>query len=189
MAIALKTRRFTVDEYHRMGEAGILSAEDRVELLAGEIVEMSPIGPLHASIVDRLTNLFAAYLGSRVIVRTQNPLFLRGEDSEPQPDVALLHPRPDFYRSSHPQARDVFLVIEVADTSGEKDRNIKLPLYARAGIAEAWLLDVAADQLEVHRQPTANGYQEVILQRRGETVTLQAFPDLALPVADLLGER
>jgi Uma2 family endonuclease len=187
MSVVLKTRRFTVDEYHRMGEAGILSEDDRVELLAGEIVEMSPIGPLHAGTVDRLTALFSSRLGNRVIVRVQNPLQLRAEDSEPQPDMTLLRPRADFYTRAHPEAEDVYLVIEVADTSLEKDRRIKLPIYARAGILEAWLLDVEAQRLEVHRSPTSTGYQEVRVLQRGEAVALQAFPDLDLTVDHLLG--
>src|SRR5919109_5621813 len=104
MAIRLKIHRFTVDEYHRMGEAGLFSEDDRVELLAGEIVEMSPLGPLHAGTVRRLTALFSAQLGAEVLISVQNPLLLRTEDSELQPDVALLHPSPDFYARSHPEA-------------------------------------------------------------------------------------
>lgn len=187
MAVVLKTRRFTVDDYHRMGEAGILAPEDRVELLAGEVVDMSPIGPLHAGTVGRLTTLLSSRLGTRVIVWIQNPLLLRPEASEPQPDVALLHPRPDFYTRAHPEAHDVYLVIEVADTSVEKDREVKFPIYARPGIPEAWLLDLLADRLEVHRRPTPDGYQDLRLFQRGESVAPQAFPDLVLMVDDLLG--
>jgi Uma2 family endonuclease len=183
----LKTYRFTVDEYHRMGEVGIFSEDDRVELLAGAIVEMSPIGPLHAGTVNRLTTLFSSRLGNRVIVGIQNPLLLRDEDSEPQPDVVLLRPRADFYTQSHPEAPDVYLVIEVADTSLEGDREVKFPIYARAGVSEAWLLDVSAERLEVYRQPTTAGYQEVRLLQRGAPIAPQAFPDLALTVDDLLG--
>jgi Uma2 family endonuclease len=187
MAIVLKTHRFTVDEYHRIGEVGIFSEDDRVELLAGEIVEMSPIGPLHASIVDRLNALFSSQLGGEAIVRVQNPLLLRTEDSEPQPDVILLRPRPDFYARSHPEAQDVYLVIEVADTSVETDREVKFPIYARAGVPEAWLLDVSMQRLEVHRHPTPDGYQDVHLLQRGASVAPQAFPALVLTVDALLG--
>src|SRR5713101_890263 len=102
MAVVLKTHRFTVDEYHRMGEVGIFSEDDRVELLAGEIIEMCPIGPLHAGTVNRLNALFTSRLGGEVVVQIQNPLLLRTEDSEPQPDVALLRPRTDFYTRDHP---------------------------------------------------------------------------------------
>jgi Uma2 family endonuclease len=187
MAVVLKTHRFTVDEYHRMGEVGIFSEDDRVELLAGEIVEMSPIGPLHAGTVDRLTALFASRLGAEVIVRIQNPLLLRTEDSEPQPDVVLLRPRSDFYTQAHPEPQDVYLVIEVADTSAEADREVKLPIYARARVPEAWLLDVSAQRLEVHRHPTTDGYQDISILQRGEWVAPQAFPDLVLTVNALLG--
>ena len=187
MAVVLKTRRFTVDEYHRMGEAGILSEDDRVELLAGEIVTMSPIGPLHAGTVNRLTAFLSSRFGTQVIVGIQNPLLLRTEDSEPQPDVALLRPRADFYTRAHPEAHDVYLVIEVADTSVEKDRQVKFPIYARAGIPEAWLLDIVAARLEVHRHSTSDGYQDVRHFQRGQSVAPQAFPDVVLTVDDLLG--
>ena len=187
MAVVLKTRRFTVDEYHRMGEAGILSEDDRVELLAGEIVTMSPIGPLHAGTVNRLTAFLSSRFGTQVIVGIQNPLLLRTEDSEPQPDVALLRPRADFYTRAHPEAHDVYLVIEVADTSVEKDRQVKFPIYARAGIPEAWLLDIVAARLEVNRHSTSDGYQDVRHFQRGQSVALQAFPNVVFRVDDLLG--
>ena len=187
MTVVLKTHRFTVDEYHRMGEAGIFSEDDRVELLAGEIVEMSPIGPLHAGTVGFLNALFTSRLGGEVIVWVQNPLLLRTEDSEPQPDVVLLRPRPDFYRHAHPEPQDVYLIIEVADTSATADREVKFPIYARAGVPEAWLLNVSAERLEVHRHPTPDGYQDVCILQRGEWVAPEAFPDLVLTVDALLG--
>jgi Uma2 family endonuclease len=187
MAVVLKTHRFTVDEYHRMGEVGIFSEDDRVELLAGEIIEMSPIGPLHAGTVGRLTALFTSRLGGEVIVWVQNPLLLRTEDSEPQPDVVLLRPRSDFYTQAHPEGQDVYLVIEVADTSAAADREVKFPIYARAGVPEAWLLNMSAQRLEVHRHPTSDGYQDVSILQRGEWVAPQAFPDLVLTVDALLG--
>jgi Uma2 family endonuclease len=187
MAAVLQTRRFTVDEYHRMGEAGILSEDDRVELLAGEIVSMSPSGPLHAGTVNRLTTLLSSRLRTQAIVGIQNPLLLRTEDSEPQPDAALLRPRTDFYTRAHPEAHDVYLVIEVADTPVEKDRDVKFPIYARAGIPEAWLLDLGVGRLEVHRHPTPDGYQDVRRFQRGQSVAPQVFPDVILTVDDLLG--
>lgn len=187
MPVVLQSHRFTVDDYHRMVEAGILSEDDRVELLSGAIVEMSPIAPLHAGTVKRLTRLFSSRLGGRVIIGVQDPIQLPSGDSEPQPDIVLLRPRADFYSSAHPGAADVYLVIEVADTSVDKDREVKLPLYASVGILEAWLVNVAAGCLEVHRQPHANGYQEVHILQREDMVTPQAFPDLTLHVLDLLG--
>ena len=113
-------------------------------------MEMSPIGPLHAGTVARLTTLFVSRLSTQTLVWIQNPLQLPPEDSEPQPDVALLHPRTDFYTHAHPEAEDVYLVIEVADTSVEKDRQVKFPIYAQAGIPEAWLLNISEERLEVH---------------------------------------
>lgn len=187
MAIAWKTRRFTVAEYHRMGETGILDEDDRVELLDGEIVEMTPIGPRHASVVDRTTRLFSRLVGERAMIRIQNPIDLAVLSSEPQPDVALLTPRVDFYATAHPRPEDVLLVVEVMDASAERDRRLKLPLYARAVIREVWLVDLGAERLEVHRQPEPDGYRQVHLLRRGESATIEALPDLAIRVDEILG--
>ena len=186
MADVLTRRRFTVEEYYRMGEAGILSGDDRVELIEGEIVMMTPIGPPHAAAVHRLTRLWITRLGDRAIVLVQNPIRL-ALDSELQPDLALLRPRPDFYGKSHPQPPDTFLLIEVADTTAESDRRVKVPLYARAGIRETWLLDLSADCVEVYRRPTPDGYQDVLTLHRGRPLAPGAFPDLVLTVEDLLG--
>src|SRR5258708_2048030 len=127
MVMPLTARRFTVDEYHRMGRAGVFHEDDRVELLEGQIVEMSPIGPAHAGCVAVLTGVLSRRGGESVVVWVQNPVDL-GERSEPQPDVALLAPRADAYRTAHPRARDILLAIEVADTSLEHDRDVKVPL-------------------------------------------------------------
>jgi Uma2 family endonuclease len=186
MAIALKRRRFTVDDYYRMAEVGILTEDDRVELLDGEIVEMSPIGSDHGGHVKRLTALFTSRLGARVIVSVQDPVRL-SRHSEPQPDVVLLRPRDDFYARSHPRPEDVLLLVEVADTSVDTDRRIKMPLYARAGIGEVWLLDLPAERVEIYREPAATGYRETRTLARGQGLSPQAFPDLALVVEDLLG--
>ena len=186
MAVVLKRRLFTVDEYYRMAAAGILTEDDRVELLEGEIVEMTPIGSRHGGTVKHLIAIFTSRLGSRVIVGAQDPVQL-SRDSEPQPDLALLKPRPDFYRTSHPGPGDVLLIIEVADASVEGDRRVKVPLYAKAGIPEVWLFDVNAERIEVYRTPTSDGYRDVRVLRRGESLAPGAFPDLALAVDDLLG--
>jgi Uma2 family endonuclease len=158
-----------------------------VELLDGEIVEMTPIGDRHAGIVARLTRLFVERLGGRTIVWPQNPVGLGAVRSVPQPDITLLRPRDDFYTTGRPGPDDTLLVIEVMDTSVETDRGVKVPLYARAGIAEVWLLDLRTDAIEVYRQPSPAGYGDARVLRRGERLSPLAFPDLTLAVDELLG--
>jgi Uma2 family endonuclease len=187
MSIALRRRRFTLDEYHRMGETGILGEDDRVELIEGEIIEMTPIGSPHAATVARIHHLFSTRLGDRAVVWSQNPLLLVRYQSEPEPDVMLLVPRSDFYAARHPEPPDVHLVVEVADSSLTYDRRTKFPLYARSGVAEAWLIDLDANRLELHRDPSDAGYGGIRIPRPGETFAPAAFPDLGLTLRDLLG--
>lgn len=187
MATEVTRRRFTVDEYHRMGEAGILDEDERVELIDGEIVEMTPIGNPHAAEVDRLTYVFSPKLGGLVIVRVQSPISLSLKDSEPQPDVTLLRPRSDFYSKARPEPRDVLLVVEVMDTSVERDRRIKLPLYARAGIYEVWLVDLKTARVEVYRHPALEGYRDTQILERADSLTVEAFPDVSFTGTELLG--
>lgn len=175
--------RLTVAEYYRMGETGILAPDARVELIEGEIIDMPPIGSPHAGTVKYIGNRFAVAVRDKAIVSIQDPIFL-DLHSEPQPDIALLRPRPDFYRSAHPTSADVFLIVEVADTSLAYDTQIKLPLYARHGIPEVWLVDLPNRRLIIHRTPTAAGFQDV------QTVTnLSAVTPLLLPgvTVDLTG--
>lgn len=186
MVDVLTRRRFTVEEYHRMGEARILAEGERVELVQGEIVMMTPIGPRHAAAMKRLNRVWTSRLGDQAVVGVQDPVRI-SPDSEVQPDLALLRPRPDFYVKMHPEPADVFLLIEVADTTAEVDRRVKIPLYAKAGIREAWLLDLSTDCIEVYRQPTPEGYREVFVFPRGQALAPSAFPDLMLAVDDLLG--
>lgn len=186
MTTGLLRRLFTVKEYNRMVEAGILTEDDRVELIRGEIVQMSPIGRRHAAHVRRLDTLLSEKLGRRALVDTQNPIEL-DDASQPQPDVALLQTRADFYESGHPQAEDILLIVEVADTTVETDRDVKIPLYAQQGISEVWLVDINGQCLEVYRQPSAEGYQERQKFYRGQTLFIQAFPDVEIAVADVLG--
>jgi Uma2 family endonuclease len=182
MAIETARRRFTVAEYLRMAEAGILREDDRVELIDGEIVQMSPIGDRHVEAVNRCNRAFAsAFAAGRVLTSVQNPVRLDGYN-DPQPDVALV--RPGVLGA--PRPGDVLLVIEVAESSLTYDRRTKLPLYARAGIAEAWLLDLDGDALEVHREPGPDGYALVRRCRRGVRVAPVALPDIEVAVADLL---
>lgn len=186
MAIPLPKRRFTVDEYYRMAEAGILSPEDRVELIEGEVVEMTPLGSRHAGQVNYLGDELRRLLGSRALVAVQNPVRL-GELSEPQPDIALVHRRPDFYASGHPGPQDVLLIIEVAETSADSDRTVKGPLYARAGIPEFWLVDLTAGRIEIYRVPGLSGWQEHTVAQAGERVAPVAVSDVELDVAAVLG--
>ena len=186
MAVVAERRRFTVDEYYRMAEAGILTEDDRVELLEGEVFQMSPIGSRHAACVGRLTHILPSRLGGRAIVWVQNPLRL-DVYNEPQPDVALLRPRDDFYASSHPGPGDVLLVVEVVETTASYDRSLKVPLYARFGVPEVWLVDLNAETVEVYRGPSASGYQDIRYLGRGETLAPAAFPDVAIPVDAVLG--
>jgi len=174
-------RQFTIHDYARMREAGIFAEDDRVELLDGEIYLMSPLGPLHIAIVNRLNKLLVRQVADDAIVSIQNAVRLN-DYSEPQPDVAILQPRDDFYAGAHPVAEDVLLVIEVADTSVEYDRAEKLPRYAAAQIAEAWLIDVASETLEQYWQPRNGKYLLKRLAERGDVVAAQAIPILQMPV-------
>jgi len=186
MSVSVRTRRFSVEEYHQMGWAGILKEDDRVELIEGEIIEMTPIGPRHAVCVAGLTEHFVRSLSTRAVVWAQSPIHL-GPDSEPQPDVALLQPPRTRYGNAHPGPEDIFLVIEVADTTADRDRARKIPQYARAGIREAWLVNFPAQTIEVYRAPTREGYQDVRTLGRGQRLAPEAFPDFTLTVDDILG--
>jgi Uma2 family endonuclease len=186
MAVQLARRLFTVEEFHRMGKAGVFSEDDRVELLDREIVQMTPIGSRHAACVDRLNRLLSQRVGERAIVRVQNPIRL-SEQSELQPDVSLLRSRADFYAHAHPGPADVLLLIEVAETSADTDREAKLPLYARSGVVELWLVDLSTERVEVYRKPAPHGYQESRTVGRGQHLAPQALPDLALSVDAVLG--
>jgi Uma2 family endonuclease len=184
MATPLRTRRFTVDEYYRMADAGILGAHERVELIEGEIIRMEAIGSRHAATVTRLDRLFQT-LGGAALVWVQNPVRL-SDLSEPEPDVALLQPKSDDYASAHPGPADTLLIVEVSDTTVGFDRGIKAPLYAVSGIREYWLVDIAAETIEVYREPGAAGYRDVTTHRRGEVLHPLAFADFDVPVDAIL---
>jgi Uma2 family endonuclease len=186
MAVQLLRRQFTVAQYHQMVEAGILTEDDRVELIEGEIIEMSPIGRRHAACVDRLNRLFGDRLRGRAIVRVQNPVQL-SDRLEPQPDITLLQPKADFYESGHPQSRDILLLVEVADTTIEFDREIKMPLYAKSGVREVWLVDLNENAIAVYREPSLDGYKQVQELRRGQVLTVQAIAAISLAVDEVLG--
>jgi Uma2 family endonuclease len=179
-------RKLTVENYHRMAEAGIFGPEERVELIEGELIQMSPIGYLHANEASRLIQLFAPRIAGRAIVWTQNPVHL-GNSSEPQPDFALLRHRPNGYDTGLPAAADVLLLVEIADSSLGYDRGVKIPLYARHGIPEYWIVNVAKQQIEVHLDPDPEQgrYREARTLAEG-LLAPACFPDLALDVRELL---
>ncbi len=179
-------RRFTVDEYHRMAEAGILHEDDRVELLGGEIVEMSPIGGRHAKCVTELTRVLTSLVGDDVRVSPQNPVKL-DEHEEPQPDVAVLRAGERYQAGELPTPEDIVLLIEVADTSLASDRDVKLPLYALSGIAEVWLVDLNGGVIERHTEPSENGFRLVRRTGRGDTLESAALSTVTLSVDAVLG--
>lgn len=180
---------FDIETYHKMIEAGVFREDDRVELIQGRILDMTPIGKQHAACVNRLNSLFSRHLQGRAIVSIQNPVLFSAEQSEPQPDLALLQWREDFYEASLPGPEDIFLLVEVADTSQEYDRGLKIPLYARVGIPEAWLVDLKARVVEVYRDPSPEGYRTCQKVGPGGTLSPIAFPDVHLPVEALVGGR
>jgi len=173
----------SVADYYRMAEAGILAREAHVELIDGEIIDTAPMGSRHASVVDRLVHLFKRAVGDRAWVRSQNPIRL-GDFSEPEPDLALLRWRDDFYAAAHPAANDVLLIVEVADSSLQYDRDIKLPLYARHGIPEVWLIDLDSNRAERFITPGKEAYGEC-LELSG-TVAPILLPDCRIELPKLL---
>lgn len=162
-------RQFTVHDYTRMREAGILTEDDRVELLDGEIYLMSPIGPLHIALVNRLNKLLISQVGDDAIVSIQNAVQL-DDYSEPQPDIVLLSPRSDYYAHALARPDDVLLIIEIADTSLDYDREQKLPRYAAAGISEVWIVDVHAQTIEQYTRPAQGQYTQLNMILPGNTV-------------------
>lgn len=182
---ALRPRyRFTVKEYYRLFEAEVLDQRRPFELIEGEILEMPPIGPPHATVVTRLSTLLVQGVADRVTVRTQLPILL-GETSQPQPDICLVKPR-DVYYHRHPEAEDVLLVIEVSESSAAYDRIKKGRLYSRAWIPEYWLIDLVRGHVEVYRSPGAEGYTEKEELRAGDRAAPQALPDVTLDVGEIL---
>ena len=179
-------RLFTVSEYHRMAEVGIFTEDDRVELIEGEVVTMSPIGPRHAACVKKLAALIRERIASHdLIVGVQDPIRL-SEHSEPLPDISILRPREDFYAEDHPGPGDVLVLFEVADASVMYDRNTKLPLYARAGIAEVWLVDLVKNVVDVYSSPGTNGYAEPQRFERGTVARSRVLPEFSVPVSEIL---
>jgi Uma2 family endonuclease len=186
MQIEATRKRFTVDDYYRMGETGILSENDRTELIEGEVIQMSPIGDPHMNTVNRATMIFARGIGDRVVVSVQNPAFM-DKYNLPQPDVVLIRPREGFYGGGKPSPEDVVLLIEVSDTSLRFDRKVKVPIYARSRIREVWIADLQAEAIHVYREPKGNTYASIEVKKRNDKISPQAVPDFSVLVSDLLG--
>jgi len=191
MATDFELRRFSVDDYSKMLDSGILTEQERVELIDGEVRCMSPIGTRHIGVVIYLSHQFGRMLGDAAIVSTQNPIQL-DDYSEPQPDVTILRWRSDFYRKSKARPQDVLLLIEVADSSLNYDRHEKLPRYAAAGIPEVWIVDVAEDRyvIEQYSVPQGDQYLSKELHSIGDTIVSRSLSDaIQLSVADVFGEN
>ena len=178
-------RKFTVDEYYRMAEAGILHSDERVELIDGEIILMAPIGSRHGSGVARVTTQFVNRSAGAVQVWPQNSVHL-GDDLELQPDIAILNPRDDTYAESNPRPGDILIIIEVSDTTLAYDRDVKSRIYAQANVPENWIMNLPEDCIESFTQPGPDGYAQHAIYRRGDTISPSTLPDVAFAVADLL---
>ena len=177
--------RFSAEDYHRMAETGVLRPDARVELLNGQIIDMSPIGPFHGGLVNRLIRLFTTFSGGRWLVAAQNPIRL-DDYSEPEPDLMLLRPESGDYTRRHPGPNDVYLLVEVSDATLAFDRGEKLPAYGRAGIPEVWIVNLFDETIEVHREPHFTGYGSCKVLRAGDQASPASFPDVTVDVAELL---
>lgn len=191
LGVEVPRHRFGVEEYHRMAQAGILGEDDRVELVHGEIVEMTPIGSRHHACVMRLNQMLVGFSGEDYIVSVQGPLRV-DENSEPQPDVALLRRRADFYAGRLPAPEDTLIVIEVSETTLSYDRNVKLPLYGRAGVPEVWIVDLAGEKIELYANPGAgkarSGFYTIVREHGLQAeVRSEVMPSLGLEVRQVLG--
>ena len=174
----------SASEYVRMGEAGVFAPDVHLELIEGEIIEMAPIGSPHAAVVNVLAAFFNRAVGERAVVSIQNPL-VTGERSVPQPDLALLKPRPDNYFGAHPSAVDAMLVVEVVDATLSFDLDVKVPIYARAGVPEVWIVDIQDRSLRVFRDARPGVYRTALSVERGERISPEALPDIAIDAAIL----
>ena len=179
-------RLFTVKEYYQMFESGVFADGERLELIRGEIIKMSPIGRRHAACVIRSSDVFTRKLGDRILLSAQNPLAL-DNTSQPEPDVVLLKRKADCYESGIPQPQDVLLLIEIADSTINSDRELKIPLYAEHGIMEVWLVDINNACIEVYRNPTGTGYQDIQKYYRGQNLSISSSLDISIAVDEILG--
>lgn len=186
MAVRPEPKLFRVEEYEALCRSGILADDDRLELINGTIIQMTPIGNRHAACVDRLNMTLAPRLAGRAIVRVQGPVTL-SDLSQPQPDLSILRSDPNFYSGGHPGPADTVLMIEVADSSLAFDRSVKAALYAAAGVRELWIVDLTGSAAEVYRLPRPEGYAEYRrLTDPGDQLSPAAFPDVNFPLGDIL---
>jgi len=177
-------RRITVEEYEVMYEAGVFKPDERLELINGEILKVAPMNAPHMAHVARLSRIFIETLGRKATVFTQLPVVL-SEDSEPEPDISILRWRSDDYFSAKPSAQDVYAIIEVASTSLVYDRRVKLPLYARVGVPEVWIVNVQERELEVYRNPKGEAYSESRVLKPSDKIALLAFPDVEILLSEV----
>jgi Uma2 family endonuclease len=185
---AIAARQISVQDYHQMAESGILRPDERVELLAGQIIKMAAKGTAHRAAVSRINHLLESRLGDRVLICLQDPIQL-DDYSEPEPDIAVVCPDPLYYEDHHPTPAEVFLLIEVADTSLKFDCEVKASAYSRSGITEYWVLDVNDRKLHVYRSPSDKGYQSETILAEALTIAPLAFPECMITVQDLLRSR
>ena len=188
MSVQIRRWQFTVEDFARMGEAGIFSEDDRVELIDGEVRAMSPIGAKHAAIVKRLNLILSRQISGRAILGVQDPILL-SDFTEPQPDLAVLRFRADFYEEAHPTPSDVLLVVEVADSSLDYDRDEKIPHYAVAGIPEVWLVDIGQETVTQYTQLDRIRYIEERTYQRGDTLNSTSARGIQLPIDEVFGQK
>lgn len=177
-------KKFTVEDYYRLGETGMIAPNERTELLDGVIYPMEPIGPFHGGVNDSLAEYFWELSQGRWTVRVQNSIRINNT-SEPQPDIALVARAPHAYKRRHPKPADVYLLIEVADTTVDTDRRLKLPLYAEAKILEYWIVNLRDEVIEIYREPHSRGYSVTTMHKAGEKITPEEFPDVKVDVAEI----
>jgi len=179
-------RLISTADYHRMAAVGILGADEQVELIAGQIIQKMPKGPAHSALCKRLEKLLEHRLGEQVLVRLQDPIRL-DDYSEPEPDLAVVRPQDDFYASQHPTPAEVYLIIEVADTTIERDLGSKANLYSTAGILDYWVFNISARQLHIFRDPSPDGYHRQLILKE-QTIQIQAFPTCEISVLECFGD-
>jgi Uma2 family endonuclease len=177
---------FTIDQFYKMGEAGVFRPDQRIELIDGELIEMAPIGARHVQAVNRLTRMLVVAYGEGAVVSVQNPVALRPR-SLPQPDLAVLRPQANERGHGLPEPPDTLLVIEVADTTIDWDRRVKMSLYARAGVPRAWLVDVGNERVEAYSLPGPDGYADCAIAAHGQSLELPGLPDARVQVTEIFG--